>query len=170
MTYTIVRAPNPSADETDAYQRMKLVMDGAIEYYTCFTNISKLFVVTYDPVGTVSASASIDGTIQFGSNRLYMTLRVAMHEIAHTVGMGTAPAWLSPNLNTAGGWYLDGVWLGRAANAVSADLGQTNVVINGQHFNPYGLQFEGDVTSLNDYISHCRMVMAFREDMQYFGE
>lgn len=173
-----MRDANPTADQLDAYQRIQLIMDGAIKYYMCFTNFSKVLQVGYDPVDTPTAGAWFDGRILFGADRQYMTLRVALHELAHTNGMGTVMEWYDSNLNTAMNFGI-GMWIGLAVNRAyqenvrlygvpygSSSAGYITWT-DGPHFSPYGLLQDWEIDSLNVYIAHCRMMMAFRQDMGF---
>lgn len=83
-----------------------------------------------------------------------------MHEIAHTVGIGTAPRWPSMLVN--------GLFTGaHATRELRAITGKSADVLHGdaQHFWPYGLNYAREVTSEADPINHCRMVVAIRRDL-----
>lgn len=43
----------------------------------------------------------VERHITFGPNRQFHTLRVAMHELSHVLGMGTGVGWFSVRLNNA---------------------------------------------------------------------
>lgn len=162
ITYTLRREDNPTADELDAYERITAAMDEAIWYYNCYTNIEKPLTVNYKP-GVRTAEANIDGWMSFGSDRAYMVLSTAMHEVSHTVGIG----YYSFND------MLDGdVWTGPIANAKLDELQAeivnpefTDVHGGGQHFWPYGLNYADEYESETDLINHCLMVVAIRADM-----
>lgn len=158
LTYTLVRAPNPSPDQMSAYALISTAMDQALEVYNCHTSISKALRVEYNP-GVPTADGNANGNIRFGA-RSSMQQATAMHEIAHTLGVGTHPAWSR--------LLSGGVWTGPAANAeLRAITGDPAAVVHGdsQHFWPYGLNYPSEVTSPQDLVDHCRIVVALRADM-----
>ncbi len=145
-------------------------MDQAVAYYNCYTNITKADKVVYDS-SVATADGNSNGTIRFGSDKSYMVLRVAMHEISHTVGVGTASNWHSfvaiPDGGSSGPWtgangiaqrqaLLPDVWQQQGQEVLTADT---------QHFWPYGLNLASDYKSEADLLGHCAMVMAIRKDL-----
>ncbi len=137
-------------------------MDAALEYYNCYTDITKHLTVNYN-TGVPTAEANIDGWMSFGANRSYMVLPTAMHEIAHTLGIGYY------NFNDM---LEGGIWIGPIANAKLAELQAgienpdfTEVHGGGSHFWPYGLNYASEYRSETDLINHCLMVVAIRQDM-----
>lgn len=91
VSYTLAKAAAPNADQLSAYDAISCAMDGAIAYYNCNTSITKQLNVSYDP-GVPTADGNFNGSVRFGG-RAYMECVTGMHEIAHTVGVGTAPKW-----------------------------------------------------------------------------
>jgi len=168
VTYTLSKSANPTADEQNAYAKITAAMDQAVAYYNCYTNITKAEVVEYD--GSVkTADGNSNGTIRFGSDTSYMVLPTAMHEISHTVGVGTASKWRSFVAAPDGG--TSGPWTGANAiaqrTALLPDGNQTYLVPNAdtQHFWPYGLNYASEYKTEADLLGHCVMVMALRKDM-----
>ena len=158
VTYTLVKVANPTADQLDAYNRIQSAMDKAVSFYNEYTSITKALTVYYEP-SVSTADGNINGTIRFGSNRSYMNHITAMHEIAHTVGVGTSGKWSSLIVN--------GVYTGPNATAViRAITGDNNAVIKGDrtHFWPYGLNYTSEVKSDQDLINHCIIVDAMKKD------
>ena len=88
VTYTLHKSANPTADEQDAYKRITTVMDSAVKLYNTYSNLSKFINVYYAP-GVPTAEASSNGDLRFGENRSYMVVPTAMHEMGHTMGIGT---------------------------------------------------------------------------------
>jgi hypothetical protein len=83
-----------------------------------------------------------------------------MHEIGHTLGVGTAPNW--PKLS------VDGLFIGETAIAqLRAITGKSDDVLHSdtQHFWPYGLNYESEAKSTADLVDHCLMVTAMRKDL-----
>ncbi len=163
ITYTLAKSASPSATEQAAYDKIKTAMDKAITYYDCYTSITKSLNVSYVP-SVETADGNINGSIRFGSNTTYMDYRSAMHEIAHTVGIGQASNW--------GSFISNGLFTGAHAtaqlNAINAKLTKplyTEVHADTQHFWPYGINQQSEVKSEADLIAHCEMVIAIREDL-----
>ncbi|CAG8960568.1 hypothetical protein HYFRA_00013391 [Hymenoscyphus fraxineus] len=139
ITYTISKAANPTADQTDAYNKITAAMDAAIKRHESLgSTATKKITVEYSP-GTPTADGSSDGRIRFGSGREFMTERTALHEIAHTLGVGTT-AKFNDNCKT-GNWP--------AANPVLKGFDGANAKFScgGGHFWPYGLNFESEMSA-----------------------
>lgn len=108
ITWTLERAANPTQDQSTAYTLITSAMNAAVARYNNLSDLGKSITVRYDP-GVPTADGSINGTIRFG-NRGYMNERTALHEIAHTIGVGTSAGWSS-----VGG---SGTWRGSQATAL----------------------------------------------------
>lgn len=158
VTYSLAKAANPTADQQAAYDRITAAMNTAIRYYNCYTNIKKSLNVSYVP-SVATADGNSNGSIRFGSNAS-MNRVTAMHEVSHTVGIGTASNWGSFISNTqfTGSNALAQLLLipGRDRDTIGADS---------QHFWPYGLNYESEGQTEADLINHCKMVMAIRKDL-----
>jgi hypothetical protein len=158
ITYTIVKVSNPTADQADAYAKIKVAMDAAVAMYNNQTSLSRALTVQYVP-SVATADGNINGNIRLGSNRSYMTQCTAMHEIAHTFGVGTSSKWSSLMVN--------GVWIGAKATAmIRSMVGETSTsVIHGdsQHFWPYGLNYNSEWTTVNGQ-RNARIVAAMKAD------
>jgi len=167
VSYTLVKAANPSTDQQSAYAAIAAAMDEAVYYYNCYTNITKVLSVSYD-ASVETADGNVNGSIRFGSGRAYMVPRVCMHEIAHTAGVGqyASPNWLSfVNIPSGGS---NGPWTGTHATAeLRAITGKATDTLTADHdhFWPYGLNKDTDPHAEPDLIAHCRIVMALRQDL-----
>ncbi len=165
VSYTFTKSGDSTVDNL-----ITAAMDQAVAYYNCYTNITKADKVEYDS-SVATADGNSNGTIRFGSDKSYMVLRVAMHEISHTVGVGTASNWHSfvaiPDGGGSGPWtgangiaqrqaLLPDVWQQQGQEVLTADT---------QHFWPYGLNLSSDYKSEADLLGHCAMVMAIRKDL-----
>lgn len=157
VTYEIIKAQNPNVDQQAAYTRIEEAMETAIFYYNKYTTITKHITVLYEP-SVPTADGNINGTIRFG-NESYMNHVTAMHEIAHTVGVGTTSAWWS--------LIVEGVYIGKnATEELRAITRDNNAVLKGdsQHFWPYGLNYIHEAESESDLINHCKIVNAMKKD------
>ncbi|KAK2742417.1 hypothetical protein FQN55_007855 [Onygenales sp. PD_40] len=154
ITWTLEKSSSPSADETDAYQKIEAAMTLAVTRYSKFTDASKTIRVYYTP-GVPTAEANYNGDLRFGSNRSYMTERTAMHEISHTLGVGQTAAF---DEKCASGDWPTALPLLRSWDGQDA-------VINcgGGHFWPYGLNYDDEWSETNAD-RHVMLVDAMLDD------
>jgi hypothetical protein len=157
ISYTLAQNANPTAQEQMAYERITAAMDRGLEYYNCYTNISRTLSVSYVP-SVPTADGNPNGNIRFGSmdSMNYIT---AMHETSHVLGVGD---------NAFDALIVDGVFTGPAATAELREItGDTAAELHGdnQHFWPYGLNYVSEVMSEADLLNHMRIVVRIREDM-----
>lgn len=145
-----------NVDEWDADKRERIVkaMDAAVALYNQHGHFPKKLTVQYSP-GTPTADGNYNGNIRFGGQIGY---RTALHEIGHTLGIGTHPKWRE--------FIKDGKWTGEHALAQLREFDGPDAVLHAdrQHFWPYGLNFDregGDVNS----VRHVKMIAAFRRDL-----
>ncbi len=168
ITYTLQKATNPDADQLDAYERITKAMDSALVHYNKHTTIHKQLNVRYNP-GVPTAEANFDGLISFGKDRAYMVVITAMHEMGHTMGVGTTSEYRN--------FIKDGIFTGEHTTAAIREIsGDATAVIKGdsQHFWPYGLNYAHEVKSEADLINHCKIVNAmwkdfFHEELYFTG-
>ncbi|MEU0188815.1 hypothetical protein ABZ250_02900 [Streptomyces afghaniensis] len=137
ITWSLVRASNPTEDQRTAYDAITRAMNAAVARYNNLSDLGKTITVRYEP-GVPTADGNINGTIRFGSNRSYMTERTALHEIAHTIGVGTSSGW-----SRLGG---SGTWTGGQATALvkQYDGSGAKISTGGGHFWPYGLNYDNE--------------------------
>lgn len=157
VSYILHKSANPTANELKMYTLIEAAMDKACDYYSNTTSLSKQLHVYYNPE-VPTADGNSDGTIRFGAASS-MNPITAMHEIAHTFGVGTSSSWSA--------LLKEGVYTGRHANAVYKTIsGDTTATIQGDrsHFWPYGLNYTTEVKSNEDLIIHCRIVEAMIKD------
>ena len=154
ITWRLERAEKPTNDQIDAYMRINIIMTAAVTRYSRLTDACQHLNVSYVP-DVPTADGSLNGNIRFGSNRIYMTERVALHEIAHTLGVGTTDGF--HELCASGNWttalpmlrYWDG--------------DDAKIKCNEQHFWPYGLNYDVEWTQGNGD-RHCELVQAMMND------
>jgi hypothetical protein len=162
ITYTLNQAKDPTDEEKAAYKRITESMDRAVKLYNeNTTNLKKHITVSYSP-DTPTADGNSNGSIRIGKNA--NNTRVCLHEIAHTLGIGTSPQW--------SGLVAGNAFTGeRAAAMLRKITGDKNAVLHAdrQHFWPYGLNYDGEVKSDADFAIHCRMVEAICEDLRTAG-
>ncbi|MBC7784472.1 MAG: hypothetical protein H7144_11600 [Burkholderiales bacterium] len=145
------------ADKWDAEARKKIVaaMDAAVATYNEQGEFNRVITANYNP-GTPTADANFDGWINFGGQ---VGKRTAMHEIAHTMGIGTQSKWHA--------MIKDGKWTGEHAIAQLREFDGPDAILHAdrQHFWPYGLNFEKEGGEVNEK-RHVKMVAALRRDMK----
>jgi hypothetical protein len=151
VTYTLHKSANPTADEQDAYKRITAVMDSAVKLYNTYSNLSKFINVYYSP-GVPTAEASSNGDLRFGENRSYMVVPTAMHEIAHTMGVGTTSEYAAT--------CVDGVFRDDKVQAKLREMDGPNAELHcdRQHIWPYGLNQASEAKSEKDLINHVILV------------
>ncbi|WP_437949887.1 hypothetical protein WME98_03065 [Sorangium sp. So ce296] len=159
ITYTLAMAPAPTAEQQSAYAMITSAMDEALSHYNCYTSIEKSLSVSYVP-SVATADGNVNGSIRFGafSSMNYIT---AMHEISHTLGVGSFEF---------AAMVRDGVFTGEAATSqLRAITGNASDAVHAdnQHFWPYGLNYTSEVETTDDLVNHCKMVIAIREDIGY---
>lgn len=154
VTYTLHKSANPTADEQDAYKRITTVMDSAVKLYNTYSNLSKYINVYYSP-GVPTAEASSNGDLRFGENRSYMVVPTAMHEMAHTLGIGTTSEYWAACPTDIKVFQNDKVQakLRELSGKASDELHCDN-----QHIWPYGLNRASEVESEKDLIIHVQLV------------
>jgi hypothetical protein len=155
ITWTLERAGNPTEDQRTAYDLITRAMNAAVARYNNLSDLGRSITVRYDP-GVPTADGNINGTIRFG-NRSYMNERTALHEIAHTIGVGTSSGW-----SRLGG---SGTWTGAQATALvrQFDGSAAKLSTGGGHFWPYGLNYDNEFsnTAAN---RHVQIVAAMVRD------
>lgn len=159
ITFTFVMPKDASAEDREIFEQMDKAAREAVDCYNQNTKgIRKEITLQYSP-GTPTADGNINGNIRLG--RGARNQRVIMHEIAHTLGVGTAGSW--------GSVVKDGVFTGRnATEALREATGEKNAVLKADrmHFWPYGLNYDAEVKSPKDFVTHCKVVQAILEDLK----
>ncbi|TAK94035.1 MAG: hypothetical protein EPO07_17330 [Verrucomicrobia bacterium] len=129
-------------------------MDGAVAEYNRYGTFTKSLTANYN-AGVPTAQASYSGWIDFGGSRNF---RVALHEISHTLGVGTGPNFC--------GFTSGGIWTG--SNAVwqvgQFDGPSANLNTDCTHIWPYGLNYDNEGGTEN-FRRHVLMIAALRRDM-----
>ena len=136
-------------------------MNAAVARYNSWGNWrSRTLTVEYN-TGVSTADGNINGNIRFGANTSYMTERTALHEIAHTYGVGTSSAWSYPLIQNY-------IFVGENAAALLKLFDGSDAVINtgGEHFWPYGLNYESEMSETNAD-RHAQIVWAMVQDGIY---
>ena len=129
-------------------------MDEAVATYNANGYFDKAVWANYDP-GVPTAQANYAGWIDFGGQ---ISARTAMHELSHTLGVGTYWGWA--------GQKPSGVWTGTyAVNRIHLFDGPSAVInCDTLHFWPYGLNYYYE-DSPEARIRHVKIVSAMRRDM-----
>ena len=138
----------------DRKKRIIDAMDTAVALYNKVGVFKKELTANNSP-GTPTADANYAGWINFGGS---INARVALHEIGHTLGIGTHENWQA-NIK-------DGKWTGKHALEQLREFDGKDAVLSADrmHFWPYGLNFDSESNKEND-VRHVKMVLAMRKDM-----
>lgn len=136
-------------------------MDEAVAFYNKYGYFVKTLTVEYN-TNVPTADANYNGRIRFGGS---ISTRTAMHEISHTLGVGTTSQW------AANADLTTNTWKGAKALALLKLYNAQGVVLKTDKWHfwsstgpSYGLNFENqDGSTIR--IRHVRMVSAFRWDM-----
>jgi hypothetical protein len=147
----------PDGSENWDPERKKQIvasMDAAVALYNTHGVFKKRVWANNSP-GTPTADANYEGWINFGGSR---NTRVALHEISHTLGVGTHSNWQKT--------IKDGKWTGKHALKQLREFDGPDATLSADrmHFWPYGLNFDRESSPEND-IRHVKMVAALRKDM-----
>ncbi|MDQ1082419.1 MULTISPECIES: RICIN domain-containing protein [Microbacterium] len=154
ITYTLAQSSNPSADEIDAYARITDAMDRAVARFNRFNNTQLHLRVSYAP-GVATADATINGDVRFGADRSYMVEGTALHEMSHTVGVGTA--WNFQAKCDAQDWPAALPLLR------SWDGDDARINCGGSHMWPYGLNYSSEFSE-TAFDRNVRLVQAMKHD------
>ncbi len=156
MTYTLQRSSPPTTDEADAYARIDTALSAAVSRYNRLTRVVHHVTVSYDP-SVPTAEASGDGSMRFGAGRDYMTEGTALHELAHTLGVGTTSSWST--------LCIDGSYRGAKAAALLRVWDGANATLSCDHWHfwPYGLNY-ADEFSDSAFDRNVLLVEAMRQD------
>lgn len=150
------------APDWDPAVRRRIVeaMDAAVAAYNRHGHFEKAVVANYSP-GTPTADANYNGWINFGGQ---IGFRTALHEIGHTLGVGTHPDWRS--------MIKDGKWTGEHANRQLREFDGPDAVLKADrmHFWPYGLNYDKEGSDEEQVRRHILIVHAIRRDLGIVSE
>ncbi len=156
VTYSLYRGE--PADPA-VYERIDKAMKEAVEWYNNYTTVTKHIRVNYHP-GIPTAQANYDGSMGFGAKENYQYLGTALHEMGHTVGVGTCSMWNRLCVNRK--------WIGSHANEILRFMtGNPDLIVEGDntHFWPYGINgyWEDDGQEMTR-IMHVLLIQGMSED------
>jgi hypothetical protein len=144
------------SEKWDAAAKARIIkaMDEAVAIYNANGDFNRTVTANYSP-GTPTADANFGGWINFGGQ---IGTRTALHEIAHTLGVGTYRNWQR--------FVKDGKWTGEYALAQLREFDGPDAVLHAdrQHFWPYGLNYDRE-GGVKNFKRHVKMVIALRRDM-----
>jgi hypothetical protein len=155
VTFRVQKASNPTSDQADAYTRIEAAMSKAVARYNRLApRANKSLTVQYVP-SVPTADGNFNGNIRFGSDRAYMTERTALHETAHTLGIGQTQAF---NDRCAANNWPTATQLLRSWDGANAKIN-----CGGGHIWPYGLNYETEMSETNAE-RHCLLINAMLAD------
>ena len=115
-------------------------VESAVSYFNEFTSIQGHHVTANYGSGTPTAEASYGGWMTFGPNPSYQRTGTVLHEMGHTIGVGTH--WIWNGGSPLRSEYGRGDWLGDRANKVVQFFdNNTSARLTGDHIHmwPYGI-------------------------------
>jgi hypothetical protein len=145
----------------DSYLRITAAMNAAVERYNHGANWwDRTLTVEYNQ-GVPTADAVISGHIRFGSQSGSQNERTALHEIAHTFGIGSSWRW--DTLLGEGGAFV-----GEYTNQLIKEYDgvDANIWTGGGHFWPYGLNYNTEWSEENAR-RHVELVSSMVQDGVY---
>lgn len=144
-----------------ARSRITTAMDAAVARYNSFGNWPQRTLTVEYNTGVATADGNINGNIRFGGSIDYQNERTALHEIAHTWGVGTSSNWAYPLIQN----YL---FVGNNTVAKIHEFDGPTAVMNtgGGHFWPYGLNYNNEWSETNAD-RHVQIVWAMVKDGLY---
>jgi hypothetical protein len=136
--------------------RIETAMNAAVARYNKWGNWPRRTLTVEYNTNVPTADGNPNGNIRFGSNINYQSEWAALHEIAHTMGVGF---WESRLINGSNNY------VGAHALAVyrSFEGKSANISTGGSHFWNYGLNFNNEGTETNKE-RHAQIVWAMRCD------
>ncbi|KAJ9154703.1 Pectin lyase-like protein [Coniochaeta hoffmannii] len=155
VTYKVARASTPTADQTDAYDRIEKAMQLASARYNRLAPLANKSVTANYVPGVQTADGNFNGNIRFGSNRAYMNERTALHETAHTLGIGQTAAF---DRRCAADDWPSATRLLRSWDGAAAKIN-----CGGGHIWPYGLNYDNEFSETNAD-RHCQLINAMLAD------
>lgn len=159
FTFTFHGVEKPDAETKKILTDMQHGMTQAVECYSQHVDGVKHHVEVHYSPGTPTADGSSNGHIRLGNNS--RNQRVCMHEIAHTLGIGTSARW--------GLLVKEGRFTGKHATAALREIthdDKAELHADRSHFWPYGLNYDNEVKSDKDFEHHCKMVAAILKDLR----
>ncbi|EGG05360.1 uncharacterized protein MELLADRAFT_36743 [Melampsora larici-populina 98AG31] len=156
ITFKLEMKPDPTPEERAAYLAIEKAMTSAVKRYQKYVDVNTTITVKYMP-GVKTADAAHDAReIRFGSHQEYWNERVALHEIAHILGVGWHAFDERCKKKT---WTV----ATKVLRQFSKEKNDAEVHCGGGHFWPYGLNYPKEFSETNAD-RHCQMIKAMRDD------
>lgn len=149
----------------DNRTRVDAAMKSAVDFWNNHTSIKGLGLTVNYGSGTPTAEASYGGWMRFGPNASYQQTGTALHEMGHTIGVGTHQYWYNTSSSPL---KVGGVWLGERTTQVVRFLeNDATSTLRGDatHMWPYGINgAHEDTGSELLYIGNSLITQALGED------
>jgi hypothetical protein len=151
----------------DNRTRIDKAMRSAVDYLNNLTSIQGHSLSVNFGSETPTAEASYGGWMRFGPNASYQQTGTALHEIAHTIGVGTHSLWSGPSspLRATGS---SGAWLGDRTTKLLQFLDNDPASYlrgDATHMWPYGVNgAQEDNGTKFLYVANALIVQALGED------
>ncbi len=132
-------------------------MTAAVDRYNAHGGFTKTLRVTYNE-NVPTADGNFNGNIRFGGR--FPDEGVSLHEIGHTLGMGTTNAYQNNRNASNNRWTGErGIRKVEQFDGIGTNIGADNF-----HFFPYGLNFSNEYNEVN-FDRHVALVYEMGRDM-----
>lgn len=136
VTFTLNSSVTNSGEH---YPRIREAVETAVDYFNNYTSIQGHRLSVNHHAGTPTAEASYGGYMQFGASSNYQRTGTALHEMGHTVGVGTHSMWNNSPLRES---VSRGKWLGEQTTKLLQFLDNSPTAFltgDNTHMWPYGI-------------------------------
>jgi hypothetical protein len=128
-TFNVANVNFGSADD-GAINRLTNSIKGGTHLYSGWSSLSKNPITVEYNTNVPSATGNFNGIIRFGPDPKCQNIHTMVHEISHTVGIGTTSNWES--------YYSDNKWTGPLGKQqYEAIDGTSELPMRDAHFIPY---------------------------------
>ncbi|MCU4166590.1 T9SS type A sorting domain-containing protein [Carboxylicivirga caseinilyticus] len=162
VSYTL--ADNVTGEDRE---RIGAAMESAVNYFNNLTSIQGHWLNVNFGSGTPTAEASYGGWMRFGPNSSYQQTGTALHEMGHTIGVGTHSMWYGPSSSLRENGS-SGLWLGdRTKKLMQFIDNNTSAYLTGDntHMWPYGVNGANEDTGSEFlYMANSLVHQALGED------
>ena len=163
-TVSFTLASNVTGEDRE---RIGAAMESAVNYFNNLTSIKGLWLNVNFGSGTPTAEASYGGWMRFGPNTSYQRTGTALHEMGHTIGVGTHNLWYGPSSSLRENGS-SGLWLGDRTEKVMQFIDNTqSAYLTGDktHMWPYGINGANEDTGSEFlYMANSLIHQALGED------
>ncbi len=158
----------------DVKTRIHTAIEQGMGFWHDLTSIRYKNITVYYNTGVPTAEASYSGYLAFGGNASYQRTGTALHEMAHTAGIGQTSMWINSSVLHPGSGTRR--WIGERANEIVRFIeNNDNAALTGDNTHMWGTGVSGmlsygingaseDSGSELQYIANCLVLQGCTED------